>query len=174
MWKYFTAHHTYRYLDVLEKFLQSYNNTYHSSIQRPPAEVNSGNERDVWFTLYKHHDFINTKPCIFKIGDTVRVSKHKLTFEKGYETNWSEELFVIAECVLRVPPVYRIKDLMRESIQGTFYARELQRVRAKEQFPVEKILKKRTRKGHLEYYVKYRGYPKKFNQWIPSAHLFSL
>jgi hypothetical protein len=173
MWKYFTNNHTYRYIDVLDKMLQSYNHTYHSSIKRTPAEVNIDNERDVWFTLYG-----DTKPsppeCTFQVGDVVRVSKHKLMFEKGYETNWSEELFIVTECIRRIPPVYRIKDLLDENIQGTFYAQELQKVSVKEEFTVEKILKKRTRKGQVEYFVKYRGYPNKFNQWIPSSNVFAL
>ncbi|GBO29609.1 Putative uncharacterized transposon-derived protein F54H12.3 [Araneus ventricosus] len=52
MWKYFTSQNTYTYLNVLQKLVQSYNNTYHSSIKRRPIEVNSENEREVWFTLY--------------------------------------------------------------------------------------------------------------------------
>lgn len=174
MWKYFTHNHTYRYTDVLNQLVHSYNNTYHTSIKRTPAEVSPENESDVWLTLYGDLQNIKRKPCVFKAGDVVRASKQKLTFEKGYETNWTEELFVVTECIPRDPPVYRIKDLMDEPIQGTFYPQELQKVQLKENFPVEKILKKRMRKGHVEYWVKYKGYPSKFNQWIPSTHLSSL
>ncbi|KMQ82331.1 hypothetical protein RF55_23325 [Lasius niger] len=174
MWKYFTNHRTYQYVDVLDKLLHSYNHTYHSSIKRAPAEVTVQNERDVWLTLYGKMEDVKTKPCVFQVGDTVRVSKHKLTFEKGYETNWSEELFVVTECVPRHPPVYRIKDLMNEPIEGTFYAQELQRVAPKDNYTVEKILKKRSRNGRVEYWVKFRGYPSKFNQWIPSTDMFKL
>lgn len=174
MWKYFTAHHTYRYLDVLDELLKSYNHTYHSSIRRAPADVNADNEHDVWFTLYRNLKNSKRKCSIFKPGDTVRVSKQKLTFEKGYETNWSDELFLITECVQRDPPVYRIKDLLGEPIQGTFYTQELQQVQPKKEFLVEKVLKKRSRKGRIQYFVKYKGYPEKFNQWIFSSDLFSL
>ena len=174
MWKYFTSQHTYRYIDVLDQLLYSYNHTYHSSIKRAPVEVNARNESDVWFTLYGDSQNLKRKPCLFNTGDYVRVSKHKMTFEKGYETNWSEELFIVMECVARDPPVYRIKDLLDEPIQGTFYAEELQRVQPKEDFSLEKIFKKRVRKGQLEYFVKFKGYPTKFNQWIPSSDLFLL
>lgn len=174
MWKYFTNNHTYRYLDVLNKLVWSYNHTYHSSIKRAPSEVKKENESDVWFTLYGDMENLKRKPCTFNVGDTVRVSKHKMLFEKGYETNWTQELFTVTECVRREPPVYRISDLLGEAIQGTFYAQELQKVRPKEEFLIEKIMKKRTRKGQLEYYVKYRGYPDKFNQWIPSSNLFNV
>ncbi|XP_035221900.1 uncharacterized protein LOC118194806 [Stegodyphus dumicola] len=114
-------------------------------IKRAPIEVNSENESDVWFTLYEDHPS-NVSKCIFAVGDVVRVSKLKLTFEKGYETNWTEELFVVTECVKRHPAVYRIKDLLGDSVKGTFYAQELQKVRLKEEYRIEKILKKRMRK----------------------------
>lgn len=174
MWKYFTHNHTYRYTDVLDNLLRSYNHTYHSSIKRAPIDVNSENEQDVWFTLYGNMENSETKPCVFQAGDIVRVSKHKLTFEKGYETNWTDELFVVTECVRRDPPVYRIKDLLDEPIQGTFYVQELQKVSLKSHYTVEKILKKRMRNKRLEYLVKYRGYPTKFNQWIPAFNLTRL
>lgn len=81
---------------------------------------------------------------------------------------------MITECIQRHPPVYRIKDLLGEPIQGTFYAQELQKVKPKTEYEVEKILKKRTKRGQLEYFVTYKGYPKKFNQWIPSVNLHAL
>ena len=174
MWKYFTQNHTYHYLNVLDELLQSYNKTYHSSTKKAPVEVTPENERGVWLTLFGNIENFKRKPFIFNVGDTVRVSKQKLTFEKGYETNWTEELFVVTECVRRDPPEYRIKDLLDEPIQGTFYAQELQKVEPKKDYAIEKILKKRMRKGRLEYEVKFKGYPSKFNQWIPSSNLFSL
>ncbi|GBO05177.1 hypothetical protein AVEN_122123-1 [Araneus ventricosus] len=172
MWKYFTSQNTYTYLNVLEKLVQSYNNTYHSSIKRRPIEVNSENEREVWFTLYGKKSPPST--CVLNVGDIVRISKKKLTFEKGYETNFSEELFVVSECVKRSPSVYRIKDLLGEPVLGTFYLQELQKVKLKESFPVEKILKKRNKKKRLEYFVKFKGYPNKFNQWIPPSNISSI
>ena len=120
-WKYFFQNHTYCYLNVLDQLLESYNKTYHSSIKRAPIEVPPENERDVWSILYGNMKNVKRKPFTFKVGDTVQ-SKQKLIFEKGYETNWTEELFVVTECVPRIPPVYRIKDLLDEPSQGTFYA----------------------------------------------------
>lgn len=174
MWKYFTSKNTYKYIDVLSELVKSYNHTYHSSIKRAPVEVNDGNESEVWFTLYGDHQPANDSKCTFNVGDTVRVSKVKLTFEKGYESNWSEEIFVITECVKRHPTVYRIKDLLGEEIKGSFYAQELQKVRLKDEYPIEKVLKKRVDKNNTEYYVKFRGYPEKFNQWIPASNLLTL
>lgn len=174
MWKYFTRFNTHNYVNVLNDLLKSYNQTMHRSIKRAPIEVTTDNERDVWFTLYGDMENMKMKPHKLKIGDIVRISKQKLMFEKGYETNWTEELFVIAELVNRDLPVYRVKDLLDESIEGTFYEQELQKVKPKEEFTVDEIISKRKRKGHLEYFVKFKGYPKKFNQWISSVDLLSL
>lgn len=63
---------------------------------------------------------------------------------------------------------------MGEEIKGTFYAEELQKVGRKNEFPIEKILKKRRKKNVLEYYVKFKGYPEKFNSWIPVSNMISL
>ena len=38
---------------------------------------------------------INNKDSKFKIGDILRISKHKNDFAKGYTSNWSEEVFVL-------------------------------------------------------------------------------
>ncbi|GBO22376.1 Putative uncharacterized transposon-derived protein F54H12.3 [Araneus ventricosus] len=174
MFKYFTFKNTHNYIDVLDQLVYSYNHTYHSSIKRAPVEVNSENEQDVWLTLYGNMENVERKPCAFKEGDTVRISKAKLTFEKGYETNWTEELFTVSECVKRNPLVYRVKDLLGEDIQGTFYAQELQKVEKNSHFPIEKILRKRIKNNSSEYFVKFKGYPKKFNSWVASSDMISI
>ena len=65
-------------------------------------------------------------PFKFHIGDKVRLAKKKGTFEKGYTTNFTKEIFVISKRIARNPPVYVVKDENEEEIQGTFYANELQ------------------------------------------------
>ena len=83
---------------------------------------------------------------------------------------WSTEIFEIDACSATVPVTYRLKDLAGELIKGKFYEPEIQKVikRDDEQFDVEKILKTRKRAGKIEYYVKWVGYPNKFNSWIDS------
>ena len=39
MFKYFTANNTNKYIDVLDDFVERYNNTRHSSIKMPPVEA---------------------------------------------------------------------------------------------------------------------------------------
>ena len=35
-----------------------------------------------------------------------------------------------------------------------------------EEYPVESILKKRTRKGEVEYLVRWEGYPEEYDEWL--------
>ena len=167
MWRYFTHNNTYRYIDVLQDLVYSYNWTYHRSIKTKPALVNQDNAQEVWNTLY--HD-LNKIPMLkykFNLRDRVRILTKRRTFQKGYEGNWSEEIFEVTKRIPRHPPVYEITDLMGEKIEGTFYEQELQKVTDNQDlFIVEKIIKTRRRKNHpREYLVKWRGYPDKFNSW---------
>ena len=44
LFKYMYANQTYRYIDVLESIVDSYNKSYHSSIKMAPNDVNDSNE----------------------------------------------------------------------------------------------------------------------------------
>ena len=70
-----------------------------------------------------------------------------------------------------VPITYRVKDLMDEEISGRFYAEKLQLIECDPDttFKIEKVLRARRRRGHPVLYVKWLGYPDKFNSWIPKT-----
>jgi hypothetical protein len=164
MWRYFTHTNTRRYLDVLQDIMHSYNNTRHRSIGMTPSQVDASNEQLVRNKLYplkpKTYDYK------YDVGDTVRISVKRQPFDKSYTGNWSEELFVIRRRFETVPVTYGLKDLAEEDIKGKFYEQELQKVIETERaYIVEKILKTRKRAGKIEYFVKWRSYPEKFNSW---------
>ena len=53
MFKYFTANSTGKYIDILDKFVNRYNNTVHSSIKMIPTEASKKeNENQVWRNLF--------------------------------------------------------------------------------------------------------------------------
>ena len=56
-----------------------------------------------------------------KVGDTVRKSKYKTIFAKGYFPNWSEEVFVIKKVKNTLGWTIVISYLNGEEIVGTFY-----------------------------------------------------
>ena len=69
----------------------------------------------------------NSKAPKFKVNDSVRITKHKNIFSKGYTESWSREIF-INDSVLKTNPCnFKIKALNGEKIMGSFYAKELLR-----------------------------------------------
>ena len=83
MWKYFYSKGTYKWIDILDDLVYNYNNTKHSVILMKPKDVNNKNEDEVWTTLYGHIYGDAPLPK-FNVGNTVRISKYKSTFTKGY------------------------------------------------------------------------------------------
>ena len=172
MWRYFTAKKTMRYIDTLPDLVYSYNHTVHRSIKKKPTDVTVDNEKQVWHTLYDDHDEAKHPKYKFKIGDQVRISKIKRTFDKGYLPNFSKEIFTVSKQIPRDPPVYKLKDYAGEELKGTFYEKELQKViKSDDVYEVEKILKKRGRGKNVQYLVKWLGYPNKFNSWVPASQI---
>jgi hypothetical protein len=171
LWTYFTWKNTLRYVDILPELINSYNNTYHRSIKTKPSLVNKSNEKEIWYTLYGKEP--TRKGYKFRIGDQVRISKSKRLFDKGYLQSWNEEIFTIAKRIPRNPPVYKLKEYDGDEVEGTFYENELQRVVREENdlFRVEKVLKTRKRGKTTEHFLKWLGYPDKYNSWIPSGDL---
>ena len=85
----------------------------------------------------------------FKVGDSVRISKYKNIFAKGYTPNWSEEVFILNKIKNTVPWTHAINDLNGEEITGSFYEKELQKTNQKE-FRIEKVLKRKGDKLYVK------------------------
>jgi len=164
MWKYFTFKGTHRYVDVLDDLVYSYNNSFHRTIKMAPSEVNKDNESSILKLNY-----IPKKPLkwLLNVGDKVRISKARRHFKKGYLPNWSEEIFTVTIRHPTDPPTYGIEDYDKERVKGKFYEFELQKVHKTDDiYKVETVLKTRKKNGKKEYYVKWFGYPDKFNSWV--------
>ena len=170
MWKYFSAKSTSVYMNVLSNLVKEYNNTRHSSIKMTPVKASKKeNELEVWRNLYPEHlEVYDMKPK-FSVGDKVRISKKKKTFEKGYTTRWTEEIFTIVEVKRSRPPTYKIADLNGEEIKGSFYEPELQKT-SQELFRIEKVIKRGKKKS----LVKWKGYSDDFNSWVDNKDIVNL
>ena len=68
----------------------------------------------------------------FRVGDTVRVSRYKSIFGKGYEANFTEEIFKVRRVLRGDPTVYEPEDHEGEPIIGKFYEEELSAVNKKD------------------------------------------
>ena len=177
MYKYFTQKETNKWIDVLDNLVMGYNETFHSSIGMKPVEARKEeNSGTVWFNLYGahlQHEFGDPK---FKIGNSVRISKYKTIFAKGYLPNFTEEIFKIKQIIFTKPIVYQLEDYQNEVIDGYFYEEELSYVPNPDQieFKIEKVLRYKTVKGKKYGLVKFRSYSDKFNEWLPVSEIKKL
>ena len=79
--------------------------------------------------------------------------------------NWSEEHFHVKEQIAKKRPVYKLVDDEGEDIKGEFYKEEIQPI-TENRYLVEKIISKHKGTDGEEYFVKWKGWPAKFNSWI--------
>ena len=180
LFKYFTHHQSFRYIDIIQDITTSYNSTYHRTIKMPPNEVTQENQQNVWETTYGGDIFKLNKTSQYKfhykVGDLVRLSHTRGVFSRGYNQGWSDEIFIIKTRFRTSPPTYSLKDFTEEDILGTVYEQEITRVEQSEDpiYKIEKVIKKRRRRGVSEYYVKWLGWGDKFNSWVNSDEVVDL
>lgn len=139
LFRVFTYLNEEKYIHILQKIMQNYNNSYHRSIGMAPNDVNKTNERQVY--LFQYSDIESLDNYIefkYKIGDYVRIQIEKSLFEKGYTQKWSTEIFVIDTQIATNPPKYTIKPITDEKIElkNNYYTEELQLVQTSE-FPYD-------------------------------------
>ncbi|KAG8174954.1 hypothetical protein JTE90_002476 [Oedothorax gibbosus] len=85
----FTHRGSYKYIDVLEKILNAYNNSYHRSIGLSPNQVTPELEPAIFKRLYNFHP-VTKYP--FELNDQVRITKERKIFKPGYLPLWSNEV----------------------------------------------------------------------------------
>ena len=169
--RFFTKTGSHRYLDSLIDLVKAYNSRYHNSIGMSPNEVGGANEEDIWYKLYNPDNDFDQKLSKLKADDFVRVTKARTAFQRGYTPNWSMEVFRVVRILPTKAVTYSIKDFNGEPIIGTFYERELQKIKEPQQYDIEEIIRRRTVGGKKQVFVKWVGYPDSFNQWIPEKDI---
>lgn len=156
-----------------------------------PNEVNSHNEQRLLDTVYNYKRVepvkstafvkmtlsdssgrqryrLQRRNAKFKVGDYVRLSKFRTTFEKGYTPNWTSEIFRIRKVQYNTDPItYLLEDYQNQEINGSVYAEEIQAVKHPNVYLVEKIIHKR--KGRV--FVKWLGFGSEHNSWISEEDL---
>lgn len=155
MWKQFSLQGTYKWLTILPSLIEKYNSTYHHTIKLPPKKVTKKNEKLLLKTVYNKLKVFR-KPK-YKIGDSVRVSKFK-----GYQPNWSTEIYTIAKIKRTDPITYNLLDYTQKQIKGSFYEPELTSVKFPNVYLVEKIIRKKRN----QVLVRWLGFDKKHDSWI--------
>ena len=161
-----------RYIDVLNDLIEGYNNTPHSRHCGVPANIGDGDdEQRLWIQKFERETPKTLQPTL-KVGDHVCMVGPRRVFARGYYERWTREVFVVTKGETDDAPItYRVKDLMDEEISGRFYAEELQLIEYDPDatFKIEEVLRTRRRQGQPKKFVKWLGYPEKFNSLIPKT-----
>lgn len=176
IYRHLTENQTKRYIDVLPKLVETYNNRHHRMIGTSPsiAENDDTSHEEILNRASIYHGKIKkkskNKEIIFKIGDTVRVSKIKNKFSRGYNEQQQLEIFKIKGIKTdSVIPMYVLETYNGlETISGSFYDFELVKV-AGDVFRIERVIRQRRRNGTVEYFVKWQGFNDTYNSWVNSA-----
>lgn len=160
LYKNFSMKGKYEWLTDLQRLVNIYNNTKHSTIKMKPRDVNAKNEAIIRDTIYPYSLYITKNK--FKVGDKVRITKYKRIFDKSYKENWTYEIFTVCKVLNTSPTTYKLKDWRNEILEGVFYQEEMQATKYPDVFLIEKVIR---RKGNKKY-VKWLGYDNTFNSWI--------
>ena len=73
-------------------------------------------------------------------------------------------MFIVDKIQPTTPSTYKLRDLNKEPIDGSFYEQRLQKT-TQEVFRIAKVIR-RDYKNALAF-VKWKGYPDAFNSWVP-------
>lgn len=179
VYKYMTEYETHRYIDMVDedgtkidlmpRFVATYNNRRHRMINIPPymAETMPEFHEKMRKLLSLYYEKVKKQNVKFNVGDTVRISKIKGKFSRGYNERASQEIFKIHEVKTNLKiPMYVLSNYRGdEIIKGSFYASELIKVSG-DNFRVEKVIKKRKIKGKTQLLVKWKGFDDSYNSWI--------
>jgi hypothetical protein len=173
IFKYFDAVETFRYIDVLDELVSSYNNRGHRTLRYlTPNEAEKEENKSLVIcalNLYytKATGGVKKRKPKYKVGQKVIIKILPDKFQRGFQKRFKEEHFEIVEINTKMPiPMYKLKSLNdNEIVKGGFYANELQPIKG-DVFKI-KVLKTKTGKdGKKKIYVRWIGYDDRHNSWI--------
>ena len=179
-------HNSVRWVDFIEPAISIYQSRKHSSIGMSPDEAeDEENHAAIYEKLlrkYAKDDRIryikNKKLPKFRKGDIVKIFKKKGIFTRGFNQSVTKEYFTIYHIDRRLSKDrYYLKDLTGERIIGSFYSEYLVPFTPPTNGGEYRIdpnfsdFKRKRIRGVPHIWVKWLGWPSKFNQWIPEADI---
>jgi hypothetical protein len=169
--RFISVNHNNVEVSMMPHFIATYNNSHHRMIGTTPAiaEMDFSTHMDIMKKMSEYRDGVKKRKPKLRVGDTVRIKKISGKFGRGYDEQATQEVFRIYKIKTNMPiPMYVLSDYNgEEKIKGSFYANELVKVNAsKMEFKIEAVLKKRVKGGIKQLFVKWKGWPDKYNSWI--------
>lgn len=131
IYKYLEKNWTWEYIHKLDDFVKTINSRVNRMTGLAPNKVFKKHEPYLVSLANEASAKLVRKPK-FSIGEKVRIAKKDLPFKKGYQQNFTDEIFEIVKIPTVNPPTYHLVDDAGEVIQGKFYERELVQVQKNE------------------------------------------
>ena len=179
-------HNSVRWVDFIKPAYTIYHSRKHSSIGMSPDEAeDEENHAFIYDKLLRKYTKDDRKKYIknkklpkFRKGDIVKIFKKKGIFTRGFNQSVTKEYFTIYHIDRRLSKDrYYLKDLMGERIIGSFYSEYLVPFTPPTDGGEYRIdpnfrdFKRKRIRGVPHIWVKWLGWPSKFNQWVPAADL---
>ena len=162
------ATNNYNWPSKLDDYLDSYNNSYHSSVKMTPNEVNK-RYMEAYNNIINNARHTGENYYDLDVGDNVRVKINKSKLDKHSTQNWSDIIYTIDKIVQPRSPYASTKYFI-EGSKVAYSHNDLQKVTKTSKPPqsikyvpegeyeVDKITNKKKIKGAMYYEVYWRGY----------------
>ena len=106
----------------------------------------------------------------FTRGENVRIALRNMVFRRGFQKQWSDEIFEVEKVNQSYTPfAYILKDLGGEQLEGKFFADQLQAVYLPNNVKIEEALKTSKSEGIDWSMIKTAIYHKPI--WIPKSEI---
>ena len=128
---------------------------------------------DQAMNIYLQYSDANMKQqkAKFSVGDSVRIYKERGTFHRGYNEDFTEEIFTITKVLRNLPvPRYKIKEYSGNDVIGSFFQDELIHYNPPEFYEID-VLDTRGMGKKKEYLVHYRGWPNSYDEWKKASDM---
>lgn len=169
-----------KWLDFLQTAVNIMNDRHHRIIKMSPNDAEVPRNRlkvNYAMALYRQKALDKgyknrNKESPFKVGDRVRIIKEKKVFSRGYMQTFTTEVFKVKKVLKKLPvTMYTLQEWDEsEEVEGNFYAEELSLVKG-DVFKIEKVLKRKKVNGRMRAFVKWEGFPAKYNSWVSAASI---
>ena len=178
IFRYLTLSNGLRYIDKLDELVLGYNSRHHRTTGMRPIDINYKNSKQVFEHMYGNPDDWDTPDHLvqYRVGDTVRISRAKGVFERGYDESYTREVYKISKVMTTTPQQYKLESLTGDTIKGRFYDQELQHaiLNNDDIYTIEKVLQHRVNNGIKQILVKWVGWDKSHNQWIKAGSVIDI
>lgn len=165
--------------NILGECMEIYNKGPHEGINKMTPEEAEKPENQRKLRRWNFEKYVEAethrKPAKYKVGDTVRLAAIRTKFHRNFHQNYTQETWIISKVMTNLPQArYKVKDEKGEELDDILHENELIRYTPSDEYRIEKILKRRVRKGKREVLVRWLHYGPEHDTWEPEENLRNL